>query len=220
MLRDRVEDLEGQRLLKMLLVGILQVLNVVVLLAVLEHGQLSVKVLVPLIQGQIVCAGLLNQEDSELVAILLNHSVGLGSIELGTETLLLHLVGEVSVNHLVDQSALGIAGGSGKRVKNSLLEGAFFEFQSGFGRNAHLLFVGVERLVILEELFIFLLVEGKQLLGLLLVISDVDIFHLLFNLLSVDIIQVLLYFVFVLLLLVQITGLQGQSLLDFDDFEL
>jgi hypothetical protein len=40
------------------------------------------------------------------------------------------------------------------------------------------------------------------------VVSDVDVFHLLFDLSSVHIIQVLLDFVLVLLLLVQVTGVQ------------
>jgi len=62
--------------------------------------------------------------------------------------------------------------------------------------------------VVLEELLIFLLGEGEQFLGFSLVVSDVDVFHLLFDLTSVHIIQVLLNFVLVLLLLVQVTGVQ------------
>lgn len=62
--------------------------------------------------------------------------------------------------------------------------------------------------MVLEELLIFLFGEGKQFLGFALVVSDVDVFHLLFDLSSVHIIQVLLDFVLVLLLLVQVTGVQ------------
>lgn len=129
---DRVQNLEGQRLLKMLLIGILQVLHIVVLLSVLKHGQLTVKVLIPLIKRQVVCASLLYQQHSQLVAVLLDHSLRLGSIELGTDALLLHLVREVTVDHLVNQSALGIAGGAGKRVEDSLLQGALLELKCRF----------------------------------------------------------------------------------------
>ncbi len=69
---DRVEDLVGGRLLQGLREGVLNVLHEVVLLAILEHGELLVKDINKLVLGEgRVRLHLVHQSNSKFVEVVL-----------------------------------------------------------------------------------------------------------------------------------------------------
>ena len=73
--------------------------------------------------------------------------------------------------------------------------------------------------MIVVELLILFLAEGQELLGLLLVIGDINILHFFFDLVLVDVVKILLDFELVLFTLSSITRSEGDSLLNLDNFE-
>jgi len=121
---DRIEDLASKRLSKASLVSVSDVRNVVVLSAILEDGELTVKILVPVVQGEVVLLDLLHQSDSQILSLFsLENLLVVGIVELKTETIHVHVVGEFVIGDLVDEGTVFVTGSSGKRVENTLGEG-------------------------------------------------------------------------------------------------
>ena len=174
------QDLSSEGRAKAFSIRILQVLDVVVFLALFEHGELFVEHGVELIDGQVVHSlDLVEERDSEVIVILLEGAVNgvlvAEHVVQLAKTSIVHSVVDFLVGHVVVESAVFITFGAGKRVEDALGKGT--DLVLALGRSDHrllrscvvlgkLLLVFVELAVfsrrVREQLFVSCLVIGEE----------------------------------------------------------
>jgi hypothetical protein len=168
--RDGVQDLVDGRLLKAVGEGVLYVLHEVVLLAVLEDGELLVKDVHILVLGEgSVLLHLVQQSNSKFIQVVLRGLKDTGVRVLGAFPLRFQFVlrGELNlgIDHLVENGTVFEAFGSGQGVESTLENGTarvalLLDLNYGFGRGV---VIFSKRLFIIVELLIILLVDGVEL---------------------------------------------------------
>jgi hypothetical protein len=142
---DSVEDLAGKRLSETFLVSIGQILGIIVLLTILEDGELSIKIFVPFVDGQVVGLDFFHQGDSQVFLFFsFKNLLAVGSFELSANTLLVHTVCQFLLSNLVDNSSVCVTRRSGKGVEQTLGKGTLVIFDSGLDGDRSLGLVSVK----------------------------------------------------------------------------
>lgn len=194
----RPQDLLVQGGAQTFLVCLLQVLHVVVALALLEHGQFLVEHGIPLISGQVILLDLLHQDDSKFIFLLFQGTVNgllVGVVlELLPEAGLVELTSEFLVSNFVHEGAVSVLLSTSQGVEDSLLKGTLLEFH--FGCSDHGLWlvslVRGEGLLVLVEGGVLLFTVGQEFLSGLLMVSNINVPHVVLDVLLVDLGNVVL----------------------------
>lgn len=162
--RHRLEYLMGKWSSKTILVGFLEILNVVVFLASFENRELLIQICVPLINWEIVnILHLLHESDSQIVIIFFEGAVNrlliAEQLELSTEFGLVHLMSELLILQGVDECAIFIFLSTSHWVEDALGQRAYLILAFGSGNNWFWLvsLIGGKLLLVVVECYVLIL---------------------------------------------------------------
>lgn len=203
MVGNGVEDTLLASGLEAVLIGILEILDVVIPLALLENSKLFVNSGVEVIDLSLALAPFQLCHHGHTPSILVfgihvpNLLFGIHLFILGLHVLFVikSPVGELRVGHSVHKSAIGVSWSTSEWISHPLHQAALLVACSLSTGQGCLLgsacVVGGEALLVVVEILVLLLVGGEVLLGHRLVVSDVDICELLLLLIVVAALDVL-----------------------------